>query len=480
MPFQFDNSYLTLPNGLFTETLPTPVNNPTLVLFNKSLANELGIDTASISEKELVNYLSGNTLIEGSTPIAQAYAGHQFGHFNKLGDGRAILLGEHITPKTNRFDIQLKGAGSTAYSRNGDGRATLSSMLREYVLSEAMFFLGISTTRSLAVVSTGETVYRNDDFPGAVLTRIAASHIRVGTFEYVRQFQNKEVLEEFTNYTIQRHYPELASAENPALAFLQKVMDNQINLIVEWMRVGFIHGVMNTDNMSIAGETIDYGPCAFMNSYIPNKTYSSIDREGRYAFDNQPNIALWNLTRLAETLLPLIDEDKEASIEKAKAVLQLFSLQFNSTWLAMMRKKIGIIDAQEQDVVLIDRLLNWMHANKSDYTNTFIQLSVPTFSNSPIYQQVDFTNWLTDWKTRINATNGLPAESLKLMQQSNPAYILRNQLVESALQQAQGNGDYTEFNKLLAILNKPYSYEGMNAFYQHVPEEVMYRTYCGT
>jgi len=482
MLFHFDNSYLKLPDGLFAVIPPTAVSKPKVVLFNSALADELGLTIKDIPEQLLADYFSGNTIIKGAQPIAQAYAGHQFGYFNKLGDGRAILLGEHITPKGKRFDVQLKGSGITPYSRNGDGRATLSSILREYVISEAMFFLGIPTTRSLAVVATGETVRREDEFPGAVLTRIASSHIRVGTFEYVRQFHSKEILQQFTNYTIQRHYPELTASENPPLDFFKKVMDNQISLIVEWMRVGFIHGVMNTDNMSIAGETIDYGPCAFMNTYVANRTFSSIDHQGRYAFDNQPDIALWNLTRLAEALLPIIDDNKETAIEKAKGVLQLFSLQFNEKWLYMMRKKIGITDIQEEDVVLIDRLLNWMQLNKADYTNTFIQLSVPTFSNSPIYQQEDFINWLTDWKKRINAINGLPAESLKLMQKSNPAYIPRNHLVEEALQQAQENNDYKQLYELLSVLSKPYHYLKMNSLFQQVPEqdEETYKTYCGT
>jgi uncharacterized protein YdiU (UPF0061 family) len=482
MLFQFDNSYLQLPEGLFALVPPTEVSKPKVVIFNSALADELGLTIKGIPEQLLAGYFSGNIIIKGSQPIAQAYAGHQFGYFNKLGDGRAILLGEHITPNGKRFDVQLKGAGVTPYSRNGDGRATLSSMLREYVISEAMFFLGIPTTRSLAVISTGETVRREDEFPGAVLTRIASSHIRVGMFEYVRQFHSKEILQQFTNYTIQRHYPELTTSENPPLDFLKKVMNNQISLIVEWMRVGFIHGVMNTDNMSIAGETIDYGPCAFMNTYVANRTFSSIDHQGRYAFDNQPNIALWNLTRLAEALLPIIDENKETAIEKAKGILQLFSLQFNEKWLYMMRKKIGIADIQEEDVVLIDRLLNWMQLNKADYTNTFIQLSVPTFGNSGIYQQEDFINWLNDWKKRINAINGLPAESLKLMQQSNPAYIPRNHLVEETLQQAQENNNYKQLYELLSVLSNPYHYLEMNALFQQLAEqdEETYKTYCGT
>jgi serine/tyrosine/threonine adenylyltransferase len=482
MPFKFDNSYLKLPGGLFAAITPTPVSNPKVVLFNDALAAALGLTVKDIPEQLLADYFSGNKLIAGSQPIAQAYAGHQFGYFNKLGDGRAILLGEHITPAGKRLDVQLKGSGITPYSRNGDGRATLSSMLREYVISEAMFFMGIPTTRSLTVVGTGETVRREDEFPGAILTRIAASHIRVGTFEYVRQFHSKEILQEFTNYTIQRHYPELATTENPPLAFLKRVMERQINLIADWMRIGFIHGVMNTDNMSIAGETIDYGPCAFMNTYVPNRAFSSIDHQGRYAFNNQPTIALWNITRLAEALLPIIDENKEAAIEKATTVLQTFSVLYNEEWLNMMRKKLGITGAQEEDSTLISRLLNWMHTNKADYTNTFIQLSVPTFSNSPIYQQQDFINWLADWRKRINANNGLPDESLKLMQQSNPAYIPRNYLVEEALQQAQENNDYKQLHDLLAILSKPYRYQEMNPLFQQVPEqnEETYKTYCGT
>ncbi len=482
MPFQFDNTYLKLDKGLFSIINPTEVNDPNLALFNTALANQLGLDITELDEQTLADYFSGNKLIDGSQPIAQAYAGHQFGHFNKLGDGRAILLGEHITSDGNRFDIQLKGSGITPYSRRGDGRATLSSMLREYVISESMFFLGIPTTRSLAVVSTGENIYREGALPGAVLTRIAASHIRVGTFQYVRNFHSKEVLQEFTSYTIQRHYPELLSAENPALALLKTVMNEQIKLIVNWMRVGFIHGVMNTDNTSIAGETIDYGPCAFMNVYNPKTVFSSIDQDGRYAFDNQPNIALWNITRLAEALLPLIDNNTDNAIEKAKNILETFQLQFNEIWLAMMRKKLGITDIQEEDELLISSLLDWMHLNKADYTNTFIQLSVPDFSISEIYTQKTFITWLTNWKKRINAGKEIPETALELMQSCNPVYIPRNHTVEAALKLAQKKGDLTLFNQLLKILSKPYDYQDMNHFYQAAPQqdEECYKTYCGT
>lgn len=480
MLFKFDNTYLKLNQGLYTAINPTEVNDPSLALFNTALADQLGLDVKGISEEKLADYFSGNKIIEGSQPIAQAYAGHQFAHFTKLGDGRAILLGEHFTPDGKRFDVQLKGSGITPYSRRGDGRATLSSMLREYVISEAMFFLDIPTTRSLAVVRTGENVYREGALPGAVLTRIAASHIRVGTFQYVRNFHSTTILQEFTIYTIQRHYPELITAENPALALLKKVMDKQIDLIVNWLRVGFIHGVMNTDNMSIAGETIDYGPCAFMNAYDPDTVFSSIDQQARYAFGKQPDIAYWNITRFAEALLPIIDQNSETAIEKATDVLNTYPNLFNEKWMDMMRKKIGLTDKQEGDEVLISRLLDWMHLNKADYTNTFIQLSVPDFSTSEIYQQTTFVNWLGDWKKRIHAEKEIPLESLMLMQTTNPAYIPRNHNVEAALKQAQEKGDLTELNTLLEILHKPYNYKEMNSIFQTVENEAGYRTYCGT
>lgn len=482
MPFKFDNTYLKLNEGLYAAIDPTEVNDPTVVLFNAALAEQLGLDMKGISEQTLADYFSGNKLIAGSQTIAQAYAGHQFAHFTKLGDGRAILLGEHLTPKGDRFDIQLKGSGITPYSRRGDGRATLSSMLREYVISEAMFFLNIPTTRSLAVVRTGENVYREGALPGAVLTRIAASHIRVGTFQYVRNFHSTEILREFTNYTIQRHYPELLSEENPALALLKKVMDKQMDLIVNWLRVGFIHGVMNTDNMSIAGETIDYGPCAFMNAYDPDTVFSSIDTQGRYAFGKQPDIALWNITRFAEALLPLIDDNTEKAIEKATQILQTYPALFNQKWLDMMRKKLGMTDVQEGDEALISRLLDWMQLNKADHTNTFIQLSVASFSVSEIYKQENFITWLSDWKKRIKAEKEIPEASLKLMQTSNPAYIPRNHNVEAALKLAQEKGDLTLLNELLEIVSDPYNYKEMNAVFQRVPEQddETYKTYCGT
>jgi len=328
MKFNFDNTYLALPGELFTVCPPTPVSQPQLVAFNDSLANELGLSTSNIQPDELADIFSGNVLPEGAASLAQAYSGHQFGHFSRLGDGRALLLGEQITPDGRRYDLQLKGSGPTPYSRRGDGLATLSAMLREYLISEAMHALGIPTTLSLAVVVTGEPVYREQVQPGAVLTRVAKSHIRVGTFEHISQFSSVETLKVFTEYVLKRHYPELLQTENPVLSFLQKVIEKQTDLIVSWMRVGFIHGVMNTDNMAVSGETIDYGPCAFMNAYKPETVFSSIDTGGRYAFGNQPEMALWNLTRLAESLLPLIDTDIKKAIAKAEDVLNSFQHLF--------------------------------------------------------------------------------------------------------------------------------------------------------
>lgn len=482
MPFRFDNSYLQLAPELFSLVNPTVVGNPQVIIFNTPLAKELGLQEDQLEKIKLENVLAGNEILPESQPIAQAYAGHQFGHFNMLGDGRAILLGEHISPNGQRFDIQLKGAGSTPYSRRGDGKASTSAMLREYIISEAMHFLNIPTTRSLAVVSTGEQIYRESIVPGAVLTRIAASHIRVGTFEYVSNFQSKATLKQFTDYTIKRHYPALLDQKEPALALLDQVLEQQIDLIVNWLRVGFIHGVMNTDNMSIACETIDYGPCAFMNSYNPDTVFSSIDHQGRYAFANQPKIAVWNLTRFAESLLPLFDENPTLAIEKANQVLRKFQSSFESKWLQMMGQKLGIVEVNKDDETLISNLLAWMFANKADYTNTFIELSVPNFNTASIYQEAPFLTWLKAWKTRIKAEKELPLASKILLQKSNPAFIPRNHLVESALSQAQDNKELTAFKDLLAILATPYDYSVIAPKYQtpFLGDEGLYKTYCGT
>ena len=370
--WNFQNSYIELPTKLYKKQLPVSVNNPQIIYFNNGLAKELGLEFLSEEKVVAAEYLSGNKIPKGAATISQAYAGHQFGHFTMLGDGRAVLLGEQINKNNQRYDIQLKGSGQTPYSRNGDGRATLSSMLREYIISESMHHLGIPTTRSLAVVQTGEKVYREKVNDGAVLTRIASSHIRVGTFEYVINFCSKEDLEIFAKYVIDRHYPAISDADNPILELLKVVMHKQIDLIVHWIRVGFIHGVMNTDNMSISGETMDYGPCAFMNSYNPKTVFSSIDINGRYAFGNQSTIAHWNLTVFAGTLLPLISDNKEKAIQLATDILNKFSEEYSKKWHQMMYEKLGITKPLKDDKVLVDTLLQLMEESKADYTNTVV------------------------------------------------------------------------------------------------------------
>ena len=477
--FHFDNTYLSLPQKLFEKCLPTAAPEPRLVIFNKALAKELGLNT-NFSEEEIAELLSGNKIMEGSQPIAQAYAGHQFGHFNVLGDGRAILLGEHVAPQNKRVDIQLKGPGPTPYSRNGDGRATLSSMLREYIISEAMQALGIPTTRSLAVVASGEEVYREYTHEGAVLTRIASSHIRVGTFEFVRRFNDVETFKTFVNYTIQRHYPQVMNTEHPPLEFFKAVMEKQITLIVNWMRVGFIHGVMNTDNMSISGETIDYGPCAFMNAYHAQTVFSSIDRSGRYAFGNQALIAKWNLTRFAETLLVLIHPESDTAIEMVQEVLQTFVPEFEEQWLRMMRNKLGLVKEEENDEKLIGVLLLWMQDHAADYTNTFNVLQHEDFLNDPVYQNNEFKLWKEQWyKRKESETRDV---SFELMRKTNPVVIPRNHRVEEALQTAAHENDLSLLNELLAVVSDPYQFKKEYSKYQSLPEDggKGYKTYCGT
>ncbi len=478
--FNFDNTYILLPEQLFAECLPTVVSAPQLLFFNEDLAKEIGANFASLSDAEKAAYLSGNTMLDGAQAIAQAYAGHQFGYFNRLGDGRAILLGEHLTDAGFRYDIQLKGSGVTPYSRNGDGRATVSAMLREYIVSEAMHALGIATTRSLAVVASGEEVQRSYEHEGAVLTRVAASHIRVGTFEYVRKFSDHQTLQIFTNYTIQRHYPHLSVAENPALSLLTEVMEKQIDLIVQWMRVGFIHGVMNTDNMSIAGETIDYGPCAFMNAYDPQTVFSSIDPNRRYAFGNQAAIAQWNLTRFAECLLPLIASESEQAIVLATEVLNTFSPLFESKWLRMMRNKVGFTIEQDEDEALIRDLLQWMQSHAADYTNTFLALQEADILQEEIYKNDVFIAWYARWQKRRSIEN--VEGSFALMRQSNPTVIPRNHLVEAALFDASEENNLKTTEDLLAVLSMPYQYNGEQKKYHSPPADggQGYKTYCGT
>ena len=478
--WNFHNSYIELPNKLYTKQLPVSVKNPQIIYFNKSLAKELGLEFLSEEKVAVAEYLSGNKIPEGAALISQAYAGHQFGHFTMLGDGRAVLLGEQINKNNQRYDIQLKGSGLTPYSRSGDGRATLSSMLREYIISESIHHLGIPTTRSLAIVQTGEKVYREKVNDGAVLSRIASSHIRVGTFEYVINFCSKEDLEIFAKYVIDRHYPAISDADNPILELISVVMHKQIDLIVHWIRVGFIHGVMNTDNMSIAGETIDYGPCAFMNTYNPKTVYSSIDRNGRYAFGNQSTIAHWNLTVFASTLLPLISDDKEKAIQLAKDILNKFPDEYSKKWYQMMFKKLGITKPLKEDKVLVDTLLQLMEENKADYTNTFAALTLNKVSDDSLFTSSQFNVWKKQWENRTNHTDK-QIKTLKLMQSQNPLVIPRNHLVESALEDGiQGNK--SQFNELLKLISKPYDYKPPHKNFQTIPSgfDDCYKTFCGT
>jgi len=479
--WRFDNTYTKLPNNMFSKLAPIPVKTPEVVVFNNSLSKEMGLDFSNTSNKDLALIFSGNLLPKGSDTIAQAYAGHQFGHFTMLGDGRAIVIGEHISKNNKRFDIQFKGSGKTPYSRNGDGRAALGPMLREYIISEAMHGLGISTTRSLAVVTTGENVIRETPLPGAILTRVAASHIRVGTFQYVTMQDDIKTLKTLFNYTINRHYPELKDSNNQALSLLKIVMEKQIKLVTDWMRVGFIHGVMNTDNMTVSGETIDYGPCAFMDNYNPETVFSSIDHHGRYAYFNQPGITKWNLARFAETLLPLINNDKDKAIDIASKTINSFGTLYKKCWLEMMRKKLGLLGEDSKDENLIIDLLSWMHQNKADYTNTFCFLMNENIQENKIYNNQGFISWKQQWQERLKLHNNSPEKSLKLMCSANPLVIARNHKVEEVLKEAN-NGNLNPFNDFLKVLEKPYEKQTKTNNYQFPApsSEKKYQTFCGT
>lgn len=479
--FNFDNTYLELPEVFYTQLNPVSVSSPKMVILNHDLATSLGLDFSELGENDQASLFAGNTLPEESTPFAQAYAGHQFGHFTMLGDGRAHILGEQITPEAKRFDIQFKGSGRTPYSRGGDGRAVLGPMLREYLISEAMHGLAIPTTRSLAVVTTGEDVIRETHLPGAILTRVAASHIRIGTFEFAASQRNASLVEALLDYTIDRHDPGSKDAENKALAFLHSVIDRQSDLIVHWMRVGFIHGVMNTDNMALSGETIDYGPCAFMDWYDPDTVFSSIDHNGRYAYSNQPLIANWNIARLAEALLPLIHEDIEKAIEIAKETVNGFSDVYKKKWLSMMRAKLGLSGKQMEDEMLITDLLDWMQKNQADYTNTFRDLSQEHKPTESIYECVEFETWYERWRARQMKNSKPLSSSTNMMKSTNPAIIPRNHIVEEALEAAQA-GDFTRFHDFHAILKEPYKDDETIKPYQTppAPGERVHQTFCGT
>lgn len=479
--WKLEHTYSKLPETLFSKASPIPVSNPKLVVYNKALASELGLDLSTLTEHEISNLFSGNTLPEGAYPIAQAYAGHQFGHFTMLGDGRAILIGEQVTPLGERFDVQLKGPGQTPYSRRGDGRAALGPMLREYIISEAMHALGIPTTRSLAVVTTGENVFREKELPGAILTRVAASHIRVGTFEYLAAKGDESGLKALTDYTINRHYPKLMESEDRYSNFLTDVVTRQASLVANWMLVGFIHGVMNTDNMAVSGETIDYGPCAFMDQFSMETVFSSIDSAGRYSYGNQPGIAQWNLSRFAETLLPLLHGDPEEAKRMAITALGSFSHTFNKHWLNGMKKKLGFISEEAEDEEYIKPLLEWMDKNGADWTYTFRSLLFADEPIGDIYQDNEFKDWRSRWRNRIEQPSNRPEEARELMRRSNPAYIARNSYVEEALTSAQ-SGDLSKFNKLLSALSSPFEEKSEYSHLLLPPPRgtSRYVTFCGT
>ena len=479
--FTFENTYVELPKEFYSKLSPQPVPEPRVVLLNGSFAEELSLDFSESSPESLADLFSGNMLPEGSEPIAQAYAGHQFGHFTVLGDGRAIVVGEHILPSGQRYDLQFKGSGVTPYSRGGDGRAALGPMLREYIISEAMNALEIATTRSLAVATTGERVYRADELKGAILTRVAGSHIRVGTFQFAALQGETQPLQALFDYTVQRHFPSVLEKESKPLAFLDAVMDKQADLIVDWMRVGFIHGVMNTDNMALSGETIDYGPCAFMDAYDPATVFSSIDRMGRYSYGNQPNIAQWNLARLAETLLPLIDEDSGKATRLAEEAIAGFGETYKEKWFSMMRSKLGLSEEKTEDESLVADLLGWMEQAQADYTNTFLDLSEEKLPEKEIYLQHTFKQWFPRWRSRLEQEEQPIESSLSLMRTHNPAVIPRNHKVEQALEAAE-NDDLKPLEELLSALREPYRHRSSLKPYQATPkpDERVHQTFCGT
>lgn len=479
--WNFDNSYTRLPANFFTRTTPLAVSKPQIIIVNYSLGQELGLNLKRLSEDKLAQLFSGNILPEGAEPISQAYAGHQFGQFTYLGDGRAHLIGEHITSERRRVDIQLKGSGKTPYSRQGDGRAALGPMLREYIISEAMHALNISTTRALAVVTTGEVVYRETSLQGAILTRIASSHIRVGSFEYLAAEKDRFGLTQLANYVIARHYAEAKQSINPYHALLKAVIEKQADLIVDWMRVGFIHGVMNTDNMALSGETIDYGPCAFMDTYDPETVFSSIDFLGRYRFSNQPMIAQWNLARFAEAILPLLHEEKAEAIKMAEEAINAFPDLYQTKWLAMMRRKLGLFNEQLNDMELFSDLLAWMTQHEADYTNTFRALGSNIKPAGLAYDSDSFQKWYDRWRLRLKQ-NDIPFQtSLHLMQANNPSVIPRNHKVNQCLNAAE-KGDIKPLKDLMHALHHPYRESSEIKNYQSPPtqQERVNQTFCGT
>ena len=470
-------SYTKLPNILFSELKPDRINNPRVIKVNNKLAAELGLNFSKLTKSQISNLFAGNELPPLSRPFSQSYAGHQFGHFTILGDGRAHMLGEQMAPDGHIYDIQFKGSGKTPFSRGADGKAALGPMLREYLISEAMHFLNIPTTRSLAVIETGEKIYREVPLKGAILTRVAKSHIRFGTFQFLAAHKDYESMSQLLDYSIERHFQINKITTNKALGFIEAVMARQIDLIIHWMRVGFIHGVMNTDNSTISGETIDYGPCAFMDQYDFKTVFSSIDAQGRYAFGNQPTIIQWNLVRLAECLLPLIDKQEKEAIKKAQASINKFGDIFNHKWKAMMLSKIGIETESVDDEELINTLLSWMQEKNADYTNTFCHLMDLDHANDEIYEDQQFSEWKHHWQERTKKY-----QLASIMKNINPVMIPRNHLVEEALSDAETNHRFDKFENLLTLLSTPYTQTNLREEFVKTPKksENKYQTFCGT
>lgn len=484
--FPFDNSYARDLEGLWLKGLPSRASDPKLIRFNQALADELGLDVSTLSDADLAAIFAGNDIPDNAQPLAMAYAGHQFGHFSpQLGDGRAILLGEVIDRRGLRRDIQLKGPGRTPFSRNGDGRAALGPVLREYIVSEFMHAANIPTTRALAVVLTGDEVYREIATPGGVFTRVASSHIRVGTFQFFAARQDMASVKRLADFTIARHYPDSIQAPRPYLALFEAVLERQAQLIAKWTAIGFVHGVMNTDNMAVSGETIDFGPCAFIDHYDPHALFSSIDKNGRYAFSNQPLIAQWNLARLAETLVPLIDADQDTAVRLVTDVLETFPARFEGHRMAMMRAKFGLITARDGDADLVKRLLDLMQIQTVDYTVAF-----RTLANADSHEaflalfagKEAVETWLKDWRNRLEAVGTDAASAQAIMRTVNPAYIPRNHRIEQSIRAAEDLGDFAPFHMLVDVLAKPFDNQPTNIAYQTppLPEERVTKTFCGT
>ncbi|MBP1853326.1 protein adenylyltransferase SelO [Rhizobium halophytocola] len=488
MQIAFDNSYARMPDRLYRQARPAMAPEPKLIRVNRQLADQLGLDLTGLSDDELAAMFAGNRLPEGAAPIAMAYAGHQFGHFNpQLGDGRAILVGEVVDRAGNRRDIQLKGAGETAFSRNGDGKAALGPVLREYIVSEAMAALGIPTTRALAAVLTGEPVVRETMLPGAVFTRVAASHIRIGTFQYFAARGDNDAVKALADHAIARHYPELSGRDDRYLQFVRQVATRQAQLIARWMSVGFIHGVMNTDNMTISGETIDFGPCAFLDAYDPKKVFSSIDQRGRYAYSNQPAIGQWNLARLGEALLPLIHADQDKAVEAANALLVDYGESFQEAWMAAFRAKLGLTGEDEGDLDLVTDFLALMHGGEADFTRSFRALAKlaggadDAVLRQEFRQADELPHWLGRWRVRLADNPRTPGERQAAMEAVNPAVIPRNHRIEEAISAAT-YGDFSFFDRLNEALEKPYEEPAEHEAYRRPPrpEEMVTRTFCGT